>query len=72
MHCYVRISVSVSGLYQALFVYVHDTAQFWTNYGLPRAHTIDSDIHKPYTTQFGLTDDTVLVLRVLVSWDIIC
>jgi len=28
MHYYVRISVSLSGLYQALFVYVHDRAQF--------------------------------------------
>jgi len=50
--------VSLSGLYQALFVYVHDRAQFWTNDGQPRAHTIDSDIHKPYTIQFGLKDDS--------------
>jgi len=64
--------LSLSGFYQALFVYLHDRAQFWTNDGHPRAHTIDSDIHKPYTIQFGLRDDTVFVLRVLVSWDIMC
>jgi hypothetical protein len=60
MHFYARISVSLSGLYQALFVhvYVHDRAQFWTNDGHPRAHTIDSDIHTPYTIQFDLRDDS--------------
>jgi hypothetical protein len=70
MHFYVGISVSLSELYQALFVYVHDRAEFWTNDGNPRAHTIDSD--KPYTIQCGLRNDTVLGLRVLVSWDIMC
>jgi hypothetical protein len=72
MHFYVGISISLSELYQALFVYVHDWAQFWTNYGNPRAHTIDSDIHKPYTIQCGLRNDTVLGLKVLVSWSIMC
>ena len=47
MHFYVRIFVSPNGRHQALFVYVHDRGQFWTNDGHPREHTIDSDIHKP-------------------------
>jgi hypothetical protein len=62
----------MSGFYEALLVYEHERAQFCTNDGHPRAHTIDSDIHKPYTIQFGLRDDAVLGLRVLVSGDIMC